>query len=390
VLLTRLAKLDCFAGMFSPAFRATAERRTFLNAARADDGLGLTFPLTFATMGFRYGEHSTQAHPPKWITESRMTTAPVQIFWSHRVTFLVVMCLTFIVLAFVIFTLPKRTTVTVRSSIEIGSAAVGGRLEAVEPPENVARWIPGIYGPAALLAMANKGVSPATLTALQNPSVESIGRSLVVMSTIDPSLEKEAKEFQDAAADLVIKELAPRERALRESIETRMTLATRAADDLEQQIRDDANEIGRFGALLNDLRSQLEKQQENLATLYQRTAVALPAGESAPLEAQIREMHERISDQIKLIGELTVERSQIIRTLAATHRLSAVQRNDVADAKFEKNSFNETRISLPPTLMPATNSTTRRRSLFLLAFAVSLLAGFGVVVMSHNMGVRKI
>ena len=104
----------------------------------------------------------------------------------------------------------QATGVTVRSSIEIGSVAVGDRLEAIEPPENIARRIPSVYGPAALLAMANKGVSPATLGALQNPSVESIGRSVVVVSTIDPGHEKEAKEFQDTAADLVIKELGPR------------------------------------------------------------------------------------------------------------------------------------------------------------------------------------
>jgi chromosome segregation ATPase len=183
--------------------------------------------------------------------------------------------------------------------------------------------------------------------------------------------------------------MASRERAMRASIETRLALATRAADNLEQKIKDDANEIERIGALLDDVRSQLEKQQESLAALYQRTATALPAGESATLEAQIREMRERISGLTNLIGRLTLGRHQIISDLAATHRLREAQSNAVADAQFRKNSLNETRISLPPTLMPATNSTRRTRSLLLVAFAVSLLAGFGVVVMSHNMGTRS-
>ena len=171
-----------------------------------------------------------------------MMTAPiVQIFWSHRVSFLVAMCLTFVALAFVIFTLPTR--VTVRSSIEIGSAAVGDKQEPFEPPENIARRISSVYGPAALLAMANKGVSPLNLGALQNPNVESIGRSIVMVSTVDPGLAKEAGEFQETIADLIIKELAPRERAMRESIATRLALATMASDSLEQQMKDDANEI---------------------------------------------------------------------------------------------------------------------------------------------------
>jgi len=316
-------------------------------------------------------------------------TAPIlQIFWSHRVSFLVVMCLTFIALALVIFTLPTRATV--RSSIEIGSVAVGDKLEAIEPPENVARRISSVYGPAALLAMANEGVSPVILGALQNPSVESIGRSVVMVSTIGPDLEKAAKEFQETTADLVIKELAPRARALREGNETRIALATKAADNLEQQIKDDSNEIDRIGVLADDLRSQLGKQRENLAALYQRTATAPPAGESATLEAQIRELHEQISGQTNLIGRLTLERSQFIRDLTATRRLREAQGKAVADAQFEKNGFKETHISLPPALMPAMEPTKRRLTLLLVALAVSLLAGFGTVVMSHNMGTRKI
>lgn len=298
------------------------------------------------------------------------------------------MCLTFIALAFVIFTLPKR--VTVRSSIEIGSAAVGDKQEAFELPENVARRIPSVYGPAALLAMANNGVSPLLLGALQDPSVESIGRSVVMVSTIDPSLEKEAKEFQETTADLVIKELAPRARALREAIAARIALATKASDNLEQQIKDDENEIERIGVLTDDLRGQLEKQRANLAALYQRTGAALQPGESTTLEAHIRELHEQISSQTNLIGSLTLERSRFIRDLATTRRLREAQGKAVADAQFEKNSFNETHISLPPALMPAAESAKRRLSLLLVAFAVSLLAGFGTVVLSHNIGTRKI
>jgi hypothetical protein len=315
-------------------------------------------------------------------------TAPIlQIFWSHRFSFLFVVCLTFIALALVIFTLPTRATV--RSSIEIGSVAVGDKLDAIEPPENVARRIPSVYGPSALLAMANKGASPSILGALQNLSVESVGRSVVMVSTIDPGLEKEAKELQETTADLIIKELGPRATALREGIETRMALATKAAGNLEQQIKDDSTEIDRIGILADDLGGQLGKQRENLAALYQRTATAAPAGESAMLEAQIRELQEQISGQTSLIGRLTLGRSEFIRDLGAMRRLHEAQSRAVADAQFEKNGFTETHISLPPTLMPAMEPQKRRLTLLLVAFAVSLLVGFGTVVMSHNMGTRK-
>jgi hypothetical protein len=318
-----------------------------------------------------------------------MMIAPIlQIFWSRRISFLLVMCLTFIALAFVIFTLP--TQATVRSSIEIGSAAVGEKQEAFEPPEDVARRIPSVYGPAALLAMANKGVSPLILSALQNPSVESIGRSVVIVSTIDPSLEKEAKEFQDITADLIIKELAPRARALRESIATRITLANVVSDNLEQQIKDDANEVERLTVLTDNLRAQLEKQQASLPALNQRTEAAKRPGESITLERQIRELREQISNQANLIGNLTLERSHFIRDLEVTRRLRQAQGTATAGAQFEKNSFNETHISLPPSLMPTRETKRRRPSLLLVAFVVSLLAGFGTVVLLHNTGLGRV
>src|SRR5260370_29559519 len=96
-----------------------------------------------------------------------MMTAPIlQIIWSHRISFLVMMGFTFIAFAFVIFTLTKR--VTVRTSIAIGSAALGDKQEAFELPENVARRIPSVYSPAALLAMADNAFSSCALAALQN------------------------------------------------------------------------------------------------------------------------------------------------------------------------------------------------------------------------------
>ncbi|SIO38441.1 hypothetical protein SAMN05443247_04680 [Bradyrhizobium erythrophlei] len=317
-------------------------------------------------------------------------TAPILlIFWSHRISFIIVACLTFIVLAVVVFTLPTRVAATVRSSIEIGSAPVGGKQEAFELPENVARRIPSVYVPAALLAMANKGVSPQFLAALQNPSVESIGRSVVIVSTIDPSLEKEAKEFQETTADIVIKELAPRARALREGVAARLDLAKRAADNLEQQIKDDANEIKRVSTLTDDLRGQFEKQRASLAALYQRTGTELQPGESSMVEARIRELHEQISSQTNLIGNLIRERSYLTLDLGKLRSLYNEQSKAVANAQFEKNDFNETHISLPPTLMPGMTMTPRRLSLLLVAFLISLLVAVGTVVLIHNMDLRK-
>jgi hypothetical protein len=316
-----------------------------------------------------------------------MTAPVVQIVWLHRRLFLFVMCLTFLALAIVIVVLTKRATV--RSSIEIGSAVIYEKQEPFEPPEQVARQILSVYGPATLLAMAKKGTSPSILSALQNPNVESIGRSVVVVSTVDPSAENEAKEFQETIADHIIKELAPRARALREGIAAQISLATKASDNLEQQIKADTNEIERISALSDDLRGQLENQRPNLAALYHRTETALQPGESTIVEARIRELHEQISNLTTLLGNLTLEHSHLTRELAMTRGLYEVEARAVAHAQFEENSLIETRISLPPSSIPAAIAS-RRLSLLLVAFAISGLAAFGTVVLLHNVVERRI
>jgi hypothetical protein len=310
----------------------------------------------------------------------------LQIICLRRRAFFSVMCLTFLACAIGIFTIPERATI--RSSLEIGSADVDQKEEPLEPPEQVAQRIPAIYAPAALLAMAEKGTSPSILSALQYSRVDNIGRSVVVVSTVDPGIANETKEFQQTIADYIIKELAPRGRASSEAIATRIALATKASDNLQQQIEADSNEIDSISALTVDLRGQLEKQRANLAALYQRAGTTLPPDESATIEAQIRELNEKISNQTTLIGNMTLERSQLVRELATTRRQSEVQARAIADAKFEQKSLVETRLSLRPSLMPAATAS-HRLSLLFIALAISVLVAIGIVTLLHNADTRK-
>src|SRR5260221_12196141 len=264
--------------------------------------------------------------------------APVlQILWSQRRLFLIVTSLTFVALAIVIFALPTRATV--RSAIEIGSAVVNEKPEPFETPEYVARRVTTVYGPAVLMAMAQKGISPVILNALQNPNIESIGRSVVISSTVDPNVENEAKQFQETIAGQIIKDLEPRARAWREDIASQMSIATKASDNLEQWIKADKDEIKRITALSDDLRGQLENQRTNLAKLYQRAGTPLQPGETTVVEAQIRELNEQIASQTNLIGGLALERSDLIRGLAAVDRLHETQGKATAASKFYQNKF---------------------------------------------------
>jgi hypothetical protein len=307
----------------------------------------------------------------------------LQIVWLYRRTFISVTALLFVALTIVItFSLPNQRA-TVQSSIEIGSAVIKAKQEPIEPPEMVAKLIPSVYAPAALLELASKGTSPLILSALQNPSVESIGRTIVVASIVEPNAENEAKEFQLTIANQIIKRQAQRLQVLRDGHAEQIAAATRISKLLEQEISDDVNELTRISTLSGDLQGQIENQRENLASLYQRSGTVQQPNERSTLEAQIRESQEQISSQAAIIARLTLERTDLVHDLATTRRLHEAQIRAISDAQLEQKLFNDTRLSSPSSLVP-TSRNSRWLSLLFVALVISALAAFGTVVLLHN------
>jgi hypothetical protein len=315
-----------------------------------------------------------------------MNDPVLQIFWLHRRLFLGIMCLTFLALAIGIFVLPRPRAI-VRTSIEIG--VINETLQPLEPPEQVARRIPGVYAPAIILAMARKGTPPSILGALQNSTVENIGRSLIVLTAIDASAEKEAKEFQEAITDQIIKEEAPRAQMLRDEIAERIALTKKAADKLDRQTDFVATELERIRTLSDNLQGQIENQEATVAALRQRAETTQQPTDRSAIEDEIRKFQGQISNQVTLMGSLTLERSRLMRNLAMTNQAEEAQIRLLADAQLEQKLFAETRVSLAPSLMPVTASY-RRTNLLFVAIAISILVAFGTVVLVHNFVEQKI
>jgi hypothetical protein len=277
------------------------------------------------------------------------------------------MALTFAVLATAIFVMPKR--VQVRSSIEIGTA--------VEAPDLVARRITGVYVPTTLLAIAEKTKNPSVLASLQNPNVEGFGSSVLIVSTIPPDLESDAKAFQASIIDQVVKDLAPRARALRENIASRVALGTKASENLERQVKDTSREIERIDVFTSNLQRQSEAHQANLAP---RDPPASQTGETGADQARARELREAIASQSTLAGKLMLERIKLVRDLTTAERQQTAQTATLVSAEFEQTNFKEPQISQMPTLMPVRN-VWDRPSLLLIALAISILTAFGAVVL---------
>ncbi len=311
-----------------------------------------------------------------------MSAAVLQIIWLNRRLFVGVMCLTLLALTVGVLMLPKPR-IMVRSSIEIGSAITSEKPEPLELADHVVKQISSVYAPAALLSKAKDGTSPSVLSALKDLNVESAGPSVVLNSIVDPSAEDAAREFQETVAQQIIKRHATRTQALRQDISARIVLATQVSSNLEQQIGADTIEIDRIAALTDDVRGQIENQRENLATLNRHVGSEQQSAEPSGDQTQTRELQGQISRLTTLMGNLILEHSHLTRELAETHRQYETKTSELADAQFRLKMLSETRISLPPSLMPA-SSASRWPALLTVALVASILAAFGAVALLYN------
>ena len=314
-----------------------------------------------------------------------MNVPILQILSANRRLFLCVMCLTFAALAVGIFVLPRPRAI-VRMSIEIGF--INQTLQPLEPPEEVAKRISGIYVPMTLLAVAEKGTPSSVLAALQNTSVENVGRSLIVVTAINANAENDAKDFQEAIADQVIKEETSHAQLLHEEIGNQISSSRQATDNLNLQIRAIAKALERIRTLSGALRDQIESQKENIAALRQRAGTAQQPTERSAIEDGIRKLDELVSNHLTLLGALEIEQSRLMHDLTTASRANEIQTQLLADAQLKQQTFTETQVLLAPSLMPAPGSYRRVNMLFA-AIPISVLVAFGSVLLLNNFVEQK-
>ena len=311
----------------------------------------------------------------------------LQIIKFHRRLLLLVLLGTFLVLAIAIFLMPKGYVV--RSSIEVGSALMGNKQESFEPPDQLAKQITSTYSSAAVLAMAQNGASPGTLVALANLKAQAIGRSVVMLSTIDASRVNDARQFQQIILDQLIKERAPHIKALRDYVAAKITSASRTSANFVEQIKAITDQIESSGARSTDLRKQLEISRVELTAKFQNLGAMQSSDERNAAEATIRELREQIRGIETSGNDLATERSNLIRQLAEANRQNEDQLKAIDNARNEQRLLNETRVSLPPSLIPIPTGP-RRLLLLVAALAVSLLLAFATAVLLVKLAERKV
>jgi hypothetical protein len=316
-----------------------------------------------------------------------MADSMLQIIKFHRRLLISILLGTFFVLAIIIFLTPKAYVV--RSSIEVGSAVIGNKQDWFEPPDQLAKQIASTYSSTALLAMAQNGLSPGTLVALANLKTQPIGRSVVMLSTVDASQENDAKQFQQNILDQVIKERAPHIKALRDYVVAKIASASRTSANFAEQIKAITDQIESSGARSSDLRKQAEISRAALAAKFQNLGTLQNSDERSAAEAAIRELREQIRGLESSGNDLATERSDLIRRLAEATRQNEEQLKAIDNARNEQRLLTETRVSLPPSLIPIPTGP-RRLLLLVAALAVSLLLAFGTAVLLVKLEERKI
>ncbi|MET4391361.1 hypothetical protein ABIB73_007150 [Bradyrhizobium sp. F1.4.3] len=322
------------------------------------------------------------------MTERTTASGAIQTLSSFRWVLLSIAGLTFLLLAVSIFVFVKPRT-TIRSAIDVGFVSVYGKDELVDTPELVAKRIPAVYAPAVLSEMAKKDVPAATLGALQNSTAESIGRTVALQSVTDPSAEADAKEFQQKVLDRIIEDQKWRSNFLREAGAARTVLAKQSADELAQQITDDQKAIDELKALSDEFRVSLRAQREDLASQQlQRHASQQSDPAFADDNTQLHGPRELISAQLNLLGNLTIERTELARELMAARVLHEARKSELARAQLAARSVTETRVTLAPESM-ATTAGSRRLGFLFIAAVASVLAAFAAAAVLHNFVVTQ-
>jgi len=294
---------------------------------------------------------------------------------SYFLIFLGALGLTFLSLAVAIFVLIKPL-VTVRSIVEIGFVFVQTRESNIEEPEAVVRLITAKYAPEALSAMVNKGVPAAVTNALATSTAENAGRSVMIVSTIDPAAENQAKEFQQKIIDQILQEETKRAQLVRERLRSRIGVTEKAVANLRQE----ADALVRTADDVDNVLADAKARKDELTGTSERTR-----GNSAPPAPSPDGLGHTST---RTIEDLTLERAKLAQHLVRTrHQLDDRTRN-IARARYSLESIREAIVSQQPQLVSGSPNAQRLNLLFV-ALVTSILLAIGAIALVRELDGTK-
>jgi len=299
----------------------------------------------------------------------------------YRRPFVLTLLVALLVLAVSLFMV--RREYSVRSTIAVPATFADNKLKPLYQPDQMAKQVTSGYLFPALLELSQKGVLPSTLNTLERTKAEAAGLFVNLSSSVQESQQDDARRFQQLIVDQIIKERAVEVEALRKSVAAKVASANRASRDLVQQTRDFESQIQTLSASAEELKKQIGSRQSELTTAFKNTANSNSAEERAVKETVVRELREQIGSLLVLTRDTDTQRLGMARALVDIKRQNEEQLKAAADGERELETISDTRVLLPPSVIPVSIGP-RRLSLLLAGFFLSLMAAFGTVVVLYN------
>src|SRR5215472_3337106 len=299
----------------------------------------------------------------------------------YRRPFVLTLLVALLVLAVSLFMV--RREYSVRSTIAVPATFADNKLTPLYQPDQMAKQVTSGYLFPALLELSQKGVLPLTLNTLERTKAEAAGLFVNLSSSVQESQQDDARRFQQLIVDQIIKERAVEVEALRKSVAAKVASANRASRDLVQQTRDFESQIQTLSASAEELKKQIGSRQSEPTTAFKNTANSNSADERAVNETVVRELREQIGSLLVLTRDTDTQRLGMARALVDIKRQNEEQLKAAADGERELETISDTRVLLPPSVIPVSIGP-RRLSLLLAGFFLSLMAAFGTVVVLYN------
>jgi hypothetical protein len=293
--------------------------------------------------------------------------------------FLGVFAVASVALMAAIYSLPTYSLPTqyvVRSALEVGSALVGDKLEALETSDQIARQITGLFLPDTLAKLANTGMPVNILRQLENLKVEAVGRYVTLQNQGDLNIQPGAKELQNAIIDQIIRQRQTLAEAIQSGYDIRLALSRQTNEALKEQRKSLISRIDDTGIQLDAARSQNTARQTLLSEKIRRATVEKDLQRRILFESEVRELQDQVFHGQSLAKDLSSEQFNAIRDLAEVSKQIAEQTRSVSLAERDGRMLINLRQATAPSVLPIPAGSSRLY-LILSAIILSFLAAVG-------------
>ena len=249
--------------------------------------------------------------------------------------------------------------------------AVSQRREPVESPQIASQKVMEVYLPAALAELQDARLDPSNLQAT------AVGRTVLISSRITAASEPLYRALHQKLVALLIKDHEVLVNNVTAAYKIQIDAATKILEELNENIANLGQEAKATEERERQIRAMIEAHIATIGELTMRSRnMARDDNAIIQIEAQIREVRERISSAEAWLRDVLAQRERISRQRDDLRLRRLTQLQSLADAEREGRLISDFRISLPPTSLIPIRTNFLVASVFVLMIA--LLMGLGV------------